>query len=82
VKSLQKKIENISSENKDQAVTNISLEPELEHLREELVRLATQQNELKEKYTQMTRQISKRLLFDILTLIFYIALCPVGSTIP
>lgn len=59
VKDLRKNIENLTSEIKDLAVTNLSLEPELQNTREELINLAKDQNQLKQKYVETQSQLSE-----------------------
>ena len=59
VKDLRKNIENLTSEIKDLAVTNLSLEPELQNTREELINLAKDQNQLKQKYVEIQSQLSE-----------------------
>ena len=59
MKKLQSKRKDLIEFNKDQAVTNISLEPELDTLREELVQLINEQNALKEKQVMLCSQLCK-----------------------
>ena len=61
---MQRKIEELNSEIKDQAVTNLSMEPEVNHLQEEIVQLANRQNDLKQKYAQMQSQLSKYTIWE------------------
>lgn len=64
VKKLQKMREDLIAENKDLAVTNLSMEPEITQLREELTRLAQQQNILKETYVKHQSEISGKISLD------------------
>jgi len=64
VKKMQRKIEEMSSQIKDTAVTNLSMEPEVRHLQEEIVQLANRQNDLKQKYAQMQSQLSGKVSLD------------------
>ena len=59
MKKLQSKRKDLIEFNKDQAVTNISLEPELDTLRDELVQLINEQNALKEKQVMLCSQLCK-----------------------
>ena len=59
----------MTGEIKDLAVTNLSLEPELQHSREELINLAKEQNQLKQKYVETQSKLSEyhcnlRILFN------------------
>lgn len=59
MKKLQTKRKNLIEFNKDQAVTNISLEPEINTLRDELVQLINEQNALKEKQVKLCSDLCK-----------------------
>ena len=59
MKKLQSKRKDLIEFNKDQAVTNISLEPELDTLRDELVQLINEQNALKEKQVMLYSRLCK-----------------------
>ena len=59
MKKLQRKRKSLIEFNKDQAVTNISLEPEIGTLRNELVQLINEQNALKEKQVMLYSQLCK-----------------------
>lgn len=59
MKKLQTKRKNLIEFNKGQAVTNISLEPEINTLRDELVQLINEQNALKEKQVKLYSDLCK-----------------------
>lgn len=58
-KKLLRKRDELITSNKDQAVTNMSLEPEIKLLKENIVELARQQNELKDKHVQLQQRLGE-----------------------
>ena len=56
-KNLKQKCEEMENFNKDQAVTNLSLEPEIKILKEKLSELSQQQNELRDRYLNLQTKL-------------------------
>ncbi|XP_057295371.1 uncharacterized protein LOC130623857 [Hydractinia symbiolongicarpus] len=63
-KKLLRKRDELITSNKDQAVTNMSLEPEIKLLKDNIVELASQQNELKDKHVQLQQRLAGKISLD------------------
>ncbi|XP_065664140.1 uncharacterized protein LOC105846896 isoform X2 [Hydra vulgaris] len=63
-KNLRRKLKNLFELNKDLAVTNISMQPEFEIMKEKVLSLVKEQKELRDKYDFICQKIASKLSLD------------------